>query len=193
MEIGGKSGRGIEDKKETGLCRECLGVERDRDGEGRAEFARGMVNGSEMRERGRETEGELLESVVECRRREKDRRKQAAIVSDDSLVATHVILSRLRQPPPFNVPLFRSFRAVDNSRVPFLVSLTDWLTKSLPTPLPHCDNLIARSETECDISPPPYLSVSRFRPSFSSLSSTCSTPRVSRRNRCTCIEQSRRH
>lgn len=35
-------------------------------------------------------------------------------------------LSRLRQPPPFDVPLFRSLRSADSNRVPLPVSPADY-------------------------------------------------------------------
>lgn len=210
---------GMEDKKEAGLCREYLGrgkrwkwrrrCREERTGCGNGNDERGRDKEIDReRKRGRARQGgELLESAVECRRREEDRRKQAAIVSDDSLVATHVILPRPHQPPPFDVSLFRSFHAADSRRVPHLVSLTDRLTKSLPTPLPHCDNLIARSETtvryifRLPSSSVPRLFVLRFPrypgpilPANHPANQPPIHPRLfSRRNRCTCVQPLRHY
>lgn len=74
--------------------------------------------------REKETRIELLESATECRWREKDStetscdRKRRFSGSHSRLP-----LLRLRQPPPFDVPLFRSFRPADSSRIPLPVSL----------------------------------------------------------------------
>lgn len=89
------------------MCRKYLDVERD----GRTTRG-GAVAGA--RERERETGGKI---VRECRgmplRRgrgeRKDRRKQAAIVSDDSLVATHAIAALARLHPNHPLSVFLSF------------------------------------------------------------------------------------
>jgi len=108
---------------------------------------RDRKRGGRGRQGGRE--GESLESAVECRWQEEDRRKQAAIVSDDSLVARS--LPRVAPPPPRPSPsLFLSL----SPPLTVVLLLVDRLTKSVPTSLPQCDNLIE------GISPAPFLALS---------------------------------
>lgn len=109
-------------------------------------------------------------------------------------------LSRLCQPPPFDVPLFRSFRSAD-SRVPLLVSLAarlaDYTSAYITTALRQFDSSIR----DCEAYPPALFSVSTFSSSSSS-SSTSFVFRYPRsvqsyvtiqRNCCTYIIQLLRH
>lgn len=63
-------------------------------------------------------------------------------------------LSRPDQPPPFDVPLFRSFRFADSSRVPLLVSLAaqlaDYTPAYITTALRQFDSSIRERERERD-------------------------------------------
>lgn len=103
------------------------------------------------------------------------RRKQAAIVSDDSLVATHLTSSRISVNHPLS--MFLSFALSALLTVVASRYQLAWLTTSLPTSLPHCDNLLARSETvkhilRLSLSPlflsslPPLLPLPLLPPSF---------------------------
>lgn len=71
----------------------------------------------------RETRMKLLESAMECHWREKDS-TETSCDRKRRFSGSHSRhpFSRLRQPPPFDVSLFHSFRPADSSRVPLLVN-----------------------------------------------------------------------
>lgn len=163
-------------------------------------------NGS--RERQRKRKSARQRQGQECQRvpwntvgERKIRRKQAAIVSDDSLVATHVTPSRVSVNHPLSMFLSFALSALLTVVASRYQSAWphDWLTTPLPTSLPHCDNLIARSDYEAY--PPALFSASTFSSSSSSFSTSFvfHYPRsvqsyvTIQRNCCTYIIQLLRH
>lgn len=89
----------------------------------------------------------MLESTVEYCWREKDS-TETSCDRKRRFSGSHSRhpLSRLCQPPPFDVPLFRSFRSADSSRVPLLVSLAarlaDYTSAYITTALRQFDSSI---------------------------------------------------